>query len=239
MILSQLERSIKTTQLADQGIIGNLVIGFVDSAAGDILVDILKGFRERFPQIQLTLREMTSTQQWQALKDGTIHVGFLRRPAEQAVSVKLYETFLASYKESHPDDTILELDLFQENLPSYGNTAITGLYKRGQGWPLTPEEESVTTTIDRYMDQFLAADKVVFAFPLWNLMPPAPMVTYISYLAQSGKMFKYTSEGPVGLVPDKKAILLNARGGVYTEAPMGSRRIVRETTEVYSADVRY
>ncbi|GAA3400591.1 FMN-dependent NADH-azoreductase [Paenibacillus hodogayensis] len=144
------------------------------------------------------------------------------RPAEQAVSVKMYEAFLASYKESHPHDAVTELDLFQEELPSYGNTAITGLYKLSQGWPLTPEEESVTTAVNRYLEQFLAADKVVFAFPLWNFMAPAPLITYFSYLAQAGKTFKYTAEGPVGLVPDKKVALLNARGGVYSVEPMAS-----------------
>jgi DNA-binding transcriptional LysR family regulator len=78
LILSQLERSIKTTQLAGQGIIGHLNIGFIDSAAGGVLVDMLKVFRERFPQIQLTLHEMTSAQQWKALHEGTIHIGFVR-----------------------------------------------------------------------------------------------------------------------------------------------------------------
>ncbi|MBP1992184.1 LysR substrate-binding domain-containing protein [Paenibacillus eucommiae] len=78
LILSQLERSIKITQMAGQGIVGHIIIGFVDSAADGIMVDMLSLFRERFPNIQLTLREMTSAQQWQALHDGTIHIGFLR-----------------------------------------------------------------------------------------------------------------------------------------------------------------
>lgn len=42
------------------------------------MVDVLKIFRQRFPQIQLNLLEMTSAQQWQALHDGNIHIGFLR-----------------------------------------------------------------------------------------------------------------------------------------------------------------
>ncbi|OBZ14852.1 FMN-dependent NADH-azoreductase [Bacillus sp. FJAT-27264] len=144
------------------------------------------------------------------------------RPAEQAVSVKMYEAFLGAYKESHPQDAVTELDLYEANLPYYGNTAITGLYKISQGWDLTPEEASLTATVNGYLDQFLAADKVVIAFPLWNFMAPAPLITYISYLAQAGKTFKYTSEGPVGLAGDKKVVLLNARGGVYSSEPMSA-----------------
>ncbi|MGM1046776.1 MAG: LysR substrate-binding domain-containing protein [Bacillota bacterium] len=105
MILSQLERSIKTTQLTSQGIIGHLVVGFVDSAAGDIMVDILRVFRERFPQIQLTLCEMTSAQQWQALHDGTIHVGFPRfiESAKHIdYSTITNESLVAVLPEQHP-----------------------------------------------------------------------------------------------------------------------------------------
>ncbi|GER70158.1 hypothetical protein BpJC7_14610 [Weizmannia acidilactici] len=76
--------------------------------------------------------------------------------------------------------------------------------------------------VGRYLDQFLAADKVVMAFPMWNFTVPAPMITYISYLAQAGKTFKYTAEGPVGLVGDKKIALLSARGGIYSVAPASS-----------------
>jgi FMN-dependent NADH-azoreductase len=139
------------------------------------------------------------------------------RPADQSVSVKMYETFLSAYKAANPSDTITEVDLFKENIPYYGNDAIVGTYKASQGLPLTEEEGSVVKIIDKYMDQFLAADKIVIAFPLWNLTAPAPLITYISYLAQSGKTFKYTAEGPIGLTSGKKIMLLSARGGSYTE----------------------
>lgn len=142
------------------------------------------------------------------------------RPAEQAVSVQMYDAFASAYKEANPNDTVTELDLFAAELPTYGNTAITGLYKLANGFALTDEETAITSTINGYLDQFLAADKVVLAFPLWNYTVPAPLVNYIAYLAQAGKTFKYTAEGPVGLAADKKVILLNARGGVYSVAPM-------------------
>ncbi|WP_260285094.1 FMN-dependent NADH-azoreductase [Peribacillus aracenensis] len=141
------------------------------------------------------------------------------RPANQAVSVKLYEAFLASYKESHPNDTVVELDLYKEELPYVGVDMINGTFKASRGFDLTAEEAKAVTVADKYLEQFLAADKVVFGFPLWNLTIPAVLHTYIDYLNRAGKTFKYTPEGPVGLIGDKKIALLNASGGVYSEGP--------------------
>ncbi|HEY2491432.1 MAG TPA: FMN-dependent NADH-azoreductase, partial [Paenibacillus sp.] len=141
------------------------------------------------------------------------------RPLEMSVSVKLYHTFLESYKQSHPNDQIEELDLFAENLPYYDNTAIMGIYKAANGMELAPEEQQAADNVTKYLNQFLAADKVVFAFPLWNMTVPAVLHTYIDYLNQAGKTFKYTAEGPVGLVTDTKVAILNARGGLYSEGP--------------------
>ena len=144
------------------------------------------------------------------------------RPADQAVSSKMYDTFLQTYKETHGADEVTELDLFKEELPYYGNTAITGLYKRNQGLELTAEEEYAAKLVDQYLNQFMAMDKVVFAFPLWNSTVPAPLITYLSYLAQAGIMFNYTAEGPVGYAGDKKVMLLNARGSDYALEGMAS-----------------
>ena len=141
------------------------------------------------------------------------------RPAEQAVSVQLYDAFLASYKEAHPQDEVVELDLFAENLPYYDTDKINGMFKLGKGLELTAEEQAAANLVNKYLNQFLAADKVVFAFPLWNFTVPAVLHTYLDYLSQAGKTFSYTAEGPVGLLTNKKVALLNARGGVYSEGP--------------------
>ncbi|WP_332633536.1 FMN-dependent NADH-azoreductase [Halalkalibacter flavus] len=141
------------------------------------------------------------------------------RPIEQAVSVKLYHTFLDQYKESNPDDVITELDLFEENLPYYDTDKINGMFKLSKGLELTTSEQDATELVNRYLNQFLEADKVVIAFPLWNFTVPAVLHTYLDYLAQAGKTFRYTAEGPQGLLTDKEVALLNARGGVYSEGP--------------------
>lgn len=141
------------------------------------------------------------------------------RPADEAVSVKLYETFLDSYKKSHPDDTVVELDLYNEELPYMGVDLINGISKDSRGLNLTEKEAKALAIADKYLDQFLLADKVVFGFPLWNFTVPAVLHTYMDYLSRVGKTIKYTSEGQVGLIGNKKIALLNARGGVYSEGP--------------------
>lgn len=155
------------------------------------------------------------------------------RPADQAVSVKLYDAFLQSYKQSNPEDSITELDLFAANLPYYNNNTITGLYKLANSYELTAEEQAAADTANQYLDQFLAADKVVLAFPLWNFTVPAQLITYFSYLSQAGKTFKYTAEGPVGLAGDKQVVLLTARGGDYSNEFMASAemalKLVKQT----------
>ncbi|EUJ33649.1 azoreductase [Listeria floridensis FSL S10-1187] len=143
-------------------------------------------------------------------------------PAESSVSVTLYETFLESYKKNHPADQVTELNLFEADLPYYDGVMMSGLHKEVAGEPLSADEKRLADIANGYLDQFLKADKVVMAFPLWNFSIPAQFLTYLFYLNQAGKTFKYTPEGPVGLVGDKKVALLNARGGIYSDGPMES-----------------
>jgi len=144
------------------------------------------------------------------------------RPIEQAVSVKLYHAFADSYKETHPNDEVVELDLFSENLPYYGNDLLTAMFKAGKGMELTAEEQKGAELVNKYLNQFIEADKVVIAFPMWNFTVPAVLHTYFDYLSQAGKTFRYTANGPEGLLGGKKVALLSARGGVYSEAPMNT-----------------
>lgn len=141
------------------------------------------------------------------------------RPADQAVSLKLYHSFLASYKEHNLGDTITELDLYEENLPYYNADMMAGMYKLSNGFELSPAEQQATKLVNHYLDQFLEADKIVIGFPLWNFTIPAALHTYLDYLGQAGKAFRYTAEGAIGLLPDKKVMLLNARGGDYSIGP--------------------
>ncbi|BAB07579.1 FMN-dependent NADH-azoreductase [Halalkalibacterium halodurans] len=141
------------------------------------------------------------------------------RSVDESVSVKMYQTFVDTYKEANPNDEVIELDIYNEQLPYLDSTMLAGIFKAGQQLELTAEEEEARKVADRYLTQFVEADKVVFAFPLWNFTIPAALHTYMDYLARAGVTFNYTAEGPVGLMGDKKVALLNARGGYYSEGP--------------------
>lgn len=74
--------------------------------------------------------------------------------------------------------------------------------------------------IAAYTDQFLGADKYVFVTPMWNLSLPPMMFAYIDTIVIADKTFRYTEEGPVGLMEGKKAVHIHSRGGVYSAPPM-------------------
>ena len=67
----------------------------------------------------------------------------------------------------------------------------------------------------KYAYQFQEADKYIFAAPMWNLSMPAILKAYLDYVSVTGITFRYTAQGPQGLLENKKAIHITARGGVY------------------------
>ncbi|SHE79973.1 FMN-dependent NADH-azoreductase [Seinonella peptonophila] len=152
------------------------------------------------------------------------------RSVKESISLKLYHSFLESYQETHPHDRIIELDLFKQELPYLDANLADGLTKVKFGIELNEDELKAIRIADQYLDQFLEADKVVIAFPLWNMTIPAVLHTYLDYLNRAGKTFQYQSPKAIkdkndpfaaatGLIPDKKIALLNARGGCYSKEP--------------------
>ncbi|GAE46978.1 FMN-dependent NADH-azoreductase [Mesobacillus boroniphilus JCM 21738] len=122
---------------------------------------------------------------------------------------------------------------FKENIPHIDADVLGGWGKLQKGTEfteLTADEQSKVGRLAELVDQFTAADKFVFVTPLWNFSFPPVMKAYLDAVAVAGKTFRYTQEGPVGLMTDKKALHIQARGGYYSEGPaanmeMGNRYI--------------
>jgi len=142
------------------------------------------------------------------------------RPASEAVSSKMYETFMNNLDGVN----VTTYDVFAEDMPYFGQDLFNAFGKVESGEEMTDVEKRILAAKQKAMDALTAADVVVFAFPLWNLTIPAALQTFVDYVYQAGYSFKYDEKGQlVQLMTDKKAIILSARGGVYSSpeaAPM-------------------
>lgn len=113
---------------------------------------------------------------------------------QESRTFQISEAFIAAYRQAHPSDEIITLDLYKEMVP-----------------PLSTEEVILNNSgtdfahpFYDYAKQFLAVDKYVFAAPLWNLSVPGILKNYLDRIMVVGITFHYTEEGPVGLCTGKK-----------------------------------
>lgn len=142
------------------------------------------------------------------------------RPASEAVSSKMYETFM----ENIEGVNVTTFDVFAEDMPYFGQDAFNAFAKLQSNEEMTDIEQRLLAAKQKAKDALAAADIVVFVFPLWNLTIPAKLQTFIDYTYEAGFTFKYNEQGQlVSLMTDKKAVILSARGGIYSTpetAPM-------------------
>jgi len=78
--LSQLEQAIRRARLAANGKLGLLRIGFISTAGSELVADIVRQFRELYPEVEVSLRNILTAEQVQMLETGSLDIGFLRLP---------------------------------------------------------------------------------------------------------------------------------------------------------------
>jgi FMN-dependent NADH-azoreductase len=112
---------------------------------------------------------------------------------------------------------VVERDLSTTVLPFLDQDLIQAIY--------TPEpqrseaQRRALSISDELVDELLAADAVVLAAPVWNFSVPATVKAWIELVARVGRTFRYTAEGPQGLVGDKPVYVVKSSGGVFSEGP--------------------
>lgn len=138
------------------------------------------------------------------------------RPAAESISSRMFETFFEEVKDN-ANLNVNVYDIYKEDMPYIGQDLFGAFGKMAANEELNEAEQRVIAANQKARDAFSEADVVVIAFPLWNLTIPAKLQTFIDYIFASGYAFKYDETGKmIALLPDKKIILLNARGGVYS-----------------------
>ncbi|MBF0443106.1 MAG: NAD(P)H-dependent oxidoreductase [Oligoflexales bacterium] len=137
---------------------------------------------------------------------------------EESSSRKIGDSFVRKYKKEHPNDIVDTIDLFSDSLQLIDGKYVTARTKLYSGKPerLTKEESLSVEGVASVVDNFMKYDKYVIASPMWNFGVPYILKRYIDSIVITGKTFKYTDKGPVGLLSGKKLLHIQSSGGIYS-----------------------
>lgn len=144
-------------------------------------------------------------------------LAIIANPRKNSYTGRLMQSFLQAYQSNNPIDTISVLDLYKTEIPVIDDEVLEAWNKSEE--QLTGKEKTLLSKVDYFTSQFLAADKIVIAAPMWNLQFPPLLIAYIANIVVAGKTFAYSETGWQGLVPDKPVLLIHVRGGVFSQGP--------------------
>jgi FMN-dependent NADH-azoreductase len=133
-----------------------------------------------------------------------------------SVSRELTKNITAQWVASHPGTQVEYLDLAVDT-PNHLTANALGFSAPAAG--LSQEQQRENAVSEQLVSQFLAADVVVIGAPMYNFSIPSQLKSWIDRVAQVGRTFKYTEQGPQGLAGGKTLIVASSRGGVYSTNP--------------------
>ena len=138
-----------------------------------------------------------------------------------SVSKQLADEFLEGLKARNPGAQVTTLDLAKDPLPHLGAEEFGA-------WTVPDEERSdaqreLAALSDQLIDALFAHDTLVLAVPMYNLGIPSTLMAWIDRVARAQKTFRYTAEGPQGLVNGVRAYVFFARGGIYRETSLDTQ----------------
>jgi FMN-dependent NADH-azoreductase len=79
----------------------------------------------------------------------------------------------------------------------------------------TLDQQRIVSESDELIAELARADVIVIGLPMYNFGVPSTLKAYFDHVARAGVTFRYTAEGPVGLLTGKKAYVFATRGGRY------------------------
>jgi FMN-dependent NADH-azoreductase len=140
---------------------------------------------------------------------------------EDSASTQIAQSLVERVVEENPGSDVTRIDLANNALPHLGADEFNS-------W-LAPDDQRDQTQMalasrsDTLIDQLLSHDTLVLAVPMYNLGIPSTLKAWIDRVSRAGKTFRYTAEGPVGMVENMQAYLVFARGGIYRDTPLDTQ----------------
>ncbi|WP_151636443.1 FMN-dependent NADH-azoreductase [Noviherbaspirillum aerium] len=138
-------------------------------------------------------------------------------------SSQLSDKFVAAWKATNPQGRVVTRDLSAEPVPHLTAERFGSFLAAPEA--RTPEQQTVVDFSDRLIDELRAADVIVLGLPMYNFGIPSTLKAYFDHVARAGVTFRYTANGPEGLLQSKKVYVFAARGGLYAGTPRDSQTI--------------
>jgi len=139
----------------------------------------------------------------------------------QGQSSRLADAFVERWRQRHPDGRVQCRDLALEPLPHLTAEAFRGF--QADPSERSPGQHSAAAVSDSLIAELKAADAVVLGLPMYNFSVPSTFKAWMDHVARAGVSFRYTENGPEGLVGDKPLYVFAARGGQYAGTDMDTQ----------------
>jgi FMN-dependent NADH-azoreductase len=137
-------------------------------------------------------------------------------PRSGSVSRRLTSHVAKQWKQRNPDGRIIERDLTAKTPAFVSEDWIQASYTPEA--QRTTQQQQVLAQSDALIGELMAADVIVIGAPMHNFSISAPLKAWIDLIVRAGKTFSYGENGPKGLIPSEKRVLvIVSRGGSYGE----------------------
>ena len=134
---------------------------------------------------------------------------------EGSVSRLLVEESVARLLEASPYAQVVRRDLGDTPVPHLTIDTLAGV----RGVPTTAAEKQARQLSDELIAELRAADTIVIGAPMYNFGVTTALRAWFDHVLRAGETFSYSEAGPKGLLPGKRVIVIESRGGLYSEGP--------------------
>jgi len=134
----------------------------------------------------------------------------------RSASLDVARAYLEAYRDAQPDHSIDVLDLWAIELPEFDGDALDAKYADLSGTQLSEAQQGAWEVIRQLAQRLHEADTLLFSVPLWNFSIPYKLKHFIDVVSQRTILFSFDERGSRGLLEDKKAVLIYARGLDYS-----------------------
>ena len=138
-----------------------------------------------------------------------------------ANSTRLANDIVERLKASHPGAQVTLRDLAATPHPVLDETALGALFTPAE--QRTPEQAARVALDDALIAELQAHDVIVLGVPMYNFGVTVQIKAWLDAVARAGVTFRYTANGPEGLVKGKTVYVALARGGIYRDTPNDSQ----------------